>query len=86
MDYKKLVTAAGYKGDQADYIARKLKARQVPKENLNALGSYFKNMPDLAGVNLHELGLALYGAAEKADKPKPEVKETTAKTAVKDGD
>ena len=82
MDYKKLVTAAGYKGDTADYIARKLEARKVPKENLNALGSYFKGISDLAGVNLHELGMALYGAANK---PKPEVKEATAKTAVKDG-
>jgi hypothetical protein len=86
MDYKKLVNAAGYKGDTAVYIARKLEARKVPKENLNALGSYFKGMSTLAGESLHELGLALYGAAEKADKPKPEVKETTAKTAVKDGD
>ena len=86
MDYKKLVTAAGYKGDKADYIARKLQSRQVPKENLNALGSYFKNTPDLAGESLHELGLALYGVAEKTDKPKSEAAKEPAKPAVKDGD
>jgi hypothetical protein len=38
MDYQRLVGLAGYSGDKAEYIARKLKARNVPKENLNGLG------------------------------------------------
>ena len=40
-----------------------MEARKVPVKNLNGLGSYFPGMGELAGENLHELGLALYGAA-----------------------
>jgi hypothetical protein len=86
MDYKKLVQAAGYKGNTADYIARKLEARKVPAENLNGLGSYFPGMGELAGVNLHELGLALYEVAHKPVEEKPKVTKTAKDTAVKDGD
>jgi hypothetical protein len=82
MDYQRLVGLAGYSGDKAEYIARKLKARNVPKENLNGLGSYFPGMGELAGENLHELGIALYAAAEM-DKPMPKPKsKKTADTAV----
>lgn len=92
MDYEKLVKAAGYKGDVADYIARKLKSRQVPKAKLISLSAYFPRSPHLAGVNLTELGAVLHAAAVAMDKPatKPKAKpkdEPTAKdTAVnKDG-
>lgn len=74
MDYQRLVGLAGYSGDKAEYIARKLKARNVPKENLNGLGSYFPGTGELAGENLHELGIALYAAAEEMDKPMPKPK------------
>ena len=83
MDYQRLVGLAGYSGDKAEYIARKLKARNVPKENLNGLGSYFPGVGDLAGENLHELGIALYAAAAEMDKPLLKSKsKKTADTAV----
>lgn len=91
MDYEKLVKAAGYKGDVADYIARKLESRQVPKAKLISLSAYFPRSPHLAGVNLTELGAVLHAAAVAIDKPakqEPKAKnEPTAKdTAVnKDG-
>lgn len=85
MDYQKLVKAAGYKGDKADYIARKLEARKVPVENLNGLGSYFPGMGELAGENLHELGIALYEVANKKEESKV-IKAAMKETAVKDGE
>lgn len=67
MDYQKLVKAAGYKGDQADFIARKLESRKVPAHKLNELHGYFPRVVVLAGVDLSELGFALYGAAKELE-------------------
>lgn len=88
MDYKKLLKQAGVEGDQADYIARKLKAKNVPKEKLNALGGYFPGTGHLSGVNLNELGAALYEAANEPEKPtapdKPKAKPKDEPTAKED--
>lgn len=87
MDYKKLVNAAGYKGDKAAYIARKLESRNIPKDKLNQLGSYFPKADNLAGVSLNELGNALYGVANAPEPEKPKaIKKAADNTAVKDGD
>lgn len=82
MDYKKLLSGAGYKGEKAKYLARKLE--KVPVGKLNQLRSYFPRQNSLAGVDLDELGAAL---AKEAAKPKPPKtkKPTAPKTAVKDG-
>ena len=81
MDYKTLLKAAGVKGDQVDYLNRKLQDKKVPKEHLDRLGEYFPMMAEVAGVNLHEVGMAMHEAANKPDEPKQ-----PGKTAVKDGD
>ena len=89
MDYQKLMGAAGYSGDSAEFIARKLQSRNVLADKLNQLGSYFPKTDNLAGVNLHELGIALYEVAHTpvpASKPAKPKKENAADTAVKDGD
>lgn len=79
MDYPKLVKAAGLKGDVADFVSRKLASRQVPKEKLNNLHDYFPRTTHLGGMELSELGSALYGAAVEMEKPKTK---KTADTAV----
>lgn len=83
MDYKSLLKSAGVKDQQVDYLNRKLKQKNVPKEHLNRLGEYFPLVGEVAGVNLHELGMAMHEAANKPEKEKPEEKP---KAAVKDGD
>ena len=88
MDYKKLVTAAGYKGNSGAFIARKLAARQVPRHKLKELTAYFPRTTHLGGVELAELGATLAAAADAIEKPatKPKAKDETAeKTAVEDG-
>jgi hypothetical protein len=86
MDYKKIVKAAGYSGASGDYIARKLASRQIPAENLIAVGSYFPKTSELGGVPFDELGKALHEAANKPDKPEPKTVTKAAQTAVQDGD
>ena len=86
MDYEAIVGEAGFSGDQAEFIARKLQRRQVTREKLNQLHGYFPRVVTLAGTDLHELGTALAAAANRLDKPQPKTKRRTAKTAVQDGD
>ena len=82
MDYKKLVKAAGYKGEQADYIARKLASKQIPAAKINQLHMYFPRASQLAGVDLAELGNALYNAEQKQNEPPETPAVKTKKTAV----
>lgn len=91
MDYKRLLGAAGYSGDGAEFVARKLKSRNIPADKLNQLGSYFPKVDNLAGFSLDELGAALYEVANtpepmpKPAKPKKEMAADTAVNEVKDG-
>lgn len=82
MDYRRIVAVAGYAGEQAEYIIRKLESRKVTKEGLKNLHSYFPGMTTLAGYELYALGMALYGAAVEIDQPLPELKSKKKKTAV----
>lgn len=87
MDYHRIVGVAGYSGEKAEYIIRKLESRNVTKEGFLNLHGYFPRMNQLAGFELHELGLALYGAAVEIEKPLPVTKsKKTAKTAVEENE
>lgn len=87
MDYEKLVKMAGYKGEVAAYIARKLAARQVPQHKLGELTAYFSRTTHLGGIELAELSAALVAAADEMNKPaaKPKKELTADNTAVKEG-
>lgn len=65
MNYKQLVKTAGYKDEQAEYIARKLADRKVPESQLNSLSQYFPGTTELGGVDIYELSVALYAAVDK---------------------
>lgn len=69
MDYNKLVKTAGYKGEQGEYIARKIARKQIPAAKLNQLHQYFPRAGNLAGADLAELGNALFEAQQKLNEP-----------------
>lgn len=83
MNYKKLVRQAGYKADQANYLARKLEEKQVPSGKLLELSNYFPRTATLAGVEIGALSQALHDGFAEMNKPKP-VKRTSDKDK-KDG-
>lgn len=67
MNYKQLVKTAGYKDEQAEYIARKLEARKVPESDLGSLPQYFPGSTELGGVDIYELSQALYVVVQKKE-------------------
>ena len=87
MDYISIVKKAGYKGDTAVYIARKLGEKQIPPTKLNQLSVYFRGTNAIAGISLGDLGDALYGAYEdlQNEPPKPP-KKTAVKVEKEKGD
>lgn len=65
MNYEQLLTAAGYKGKRADYLARKMQARGVTAKQLTQLPAVF-GAAHVAGIDLYELSAKLVTASVDA--------------------